>query len=764
MFRIFLLGLVMVAGSVSVCGQSVGLVLSGGGSKGLAHIGVIKALEDHQIPIDYIGGSSMGAIVGSLYAMGLSCDEMIAIVSSDEFKYWMTGELKEEDRYLFKEEYPGPELININIDTRDTVPKTRLPLSYIPNYLMDFAFMEIFSRASAAAGYDFDSLFVPFLCIGADISNSKEVVFRKGDLAQAVRASMTVPLVFRPIVMDGNIMYDGGIYNNFPANRVKEVFNPDVIIGSKAAKGNEPPSEFDVMKQIENIVMTPSDYKIPDGEGILLDMDFGNQDLMAFDKMDEFVKIGYETTLLKLDSIKEMIHRVAEDSVSLNQRRKNFVDSWPEFRFGDLELEGLNEQQALYVKNSFLKSDSVADLASIKREYLKLVSDKSLTYLYPTAHYSEDDSLYTFNLRVIPKTPLEVKFGLFIATTGLAQTYLGLSFREIQEVGTHMKGSLQFGRLYDGVNLGFRFDYPKGTPVYFEGSFNYNRFDYNTTNSNFFYEDLKPSYIIENEINGRFDVGFPYTNNSVLRTGLGIGRNKEVYYMTTNFTSSDTSEVSMVNLVSLYGAFEKNTLNNRQFSTRGSYLKFSVRVGYGSESYNPGSTSEQVLNEKISYTWISARFENTGYVPFQKGFSLGYHYVMDIGFKPLLSNYFSTIIEAPAFQPNLITRTLFMENYRANQFIAVGLMPVYSFGKNMHAKLEAYGYFPVQEILRDADNNAYLGNYFSTTKSIFNASVNYLSVVGPIGLHLGYISALDQPWIVQLSFGYLLFNRKSDED
>ncbi len=764
MLRIFFFIIVFVAGGTALSGQSVGLVLSGGGSKGLAHIGVIKALEEKRIPIDYIGGTSMGAIVGSLYAMGYTCDEMIAIVSSDDFKYWMTGELKEEDRFYFKEEYPGPELLNIAIDAKDSISKTRLPLSFIPNHLMDFAFMEIFSRASAAASYNFDSLFVPFLCIGADISNSKEVVFRKGDLAQAVRASMTVPLVFRPIVLDGNIMYDGGIYNNFPANRVKEVFNPDVIIGSKAAKGNHPPDEYDVMKQMENIVMTPSDYKIPGDAGILLDMDFGHQDLLAFDKMDEFVKIGYEATLLKLDSIRMMIGRVAEDSISLHNRRGAFVASWPEFRFRDVELEGLNEKQEIYVKNSFLKSDPVIGLESIKREYLKLVNDKSLTYLYPSARYSEKDSLFTFKLRVIPEAPLEAKFGLFISTTGQAQTYLGMSFREIQEVSTLLKGSLQFGRLYDGLQLGFRFDYPFRTPVFFRGNFNYNRFDYNTTNPNFFYEDMKASYIVEKEMNFRFDVGIPYSNNSILVAGLGVGRDQEIYYMTKDFSSTDTAEVSLVNLVSAYGAYERNSLNNRQFSTRGVFLKFSLRAGYGSEFYSPGSTSDQVLNEKLNYYWFSARFENTGYLPLKGGFSLGYHYVMHAAFKPLLSNYFSSIIGAPAFQPNLLTKALFMENYRANQYIAVGLMPVYSFGKNMHAKLEAYGYFPVQEILREADNNAYLGNYFSSMKTVYNASVNYLSVVGPIGFHVGYISATEQPWTVQLSFGYLLFNRKSDED
>ena len=91
-------------------------------------------------------------------------------------------------------------------------------------------------------------------------------------------------------------------------------------------------------------------------------------------------------------------------------------------------------------------------------------------------------------------------------------------------------------------------------------------------------------------------------------------------------------------------------------------------------------------------------------------------------------------------------------------------MPLYSIGQNMHTKVEMYGYFPVQEILRDDYNEAYLGNYFSSMKYILNASFNYLSVVGPVGLHVGYISDTEKPWIVQLSFGYLLFNQKSDED
>jgi len=747
-----------------LAGQTVGLVLSGGGSKGLAHIGVIKALEESGIPIDYIGGTSMGAIVGACYAMGMTTDEIIEIVRSEDFNYWISGTLEEEYKYYFKAEDPGPDIFNVGLDMKDTVPKTRIPLSVIPNYLMDFAFMEIYSRASAAAAYDFDKLFIPFLCNGADISNSKEVLFRKGDLAQAVRASMTVPLYFRPIVMDGNIMYDGGIYNNFPVQHVIDEFNPDVIIGSKAAQGNMPPDEFDILAQIENLVMKPSNYQIDSTRGILLDMNFKKQSLLAFDKLDEFVEVGYNITMEKIDSIRMLVGERTEDTTDLRKRREAFVNSIPELRFNEVEIEGLNGSQRDYVERSLFFSDSISDVKEMKTEYLKLVHDKSLFYLYPRAVYKPEDSLFKMKLRVIPQTPLEGRFGLFFSTTGLAQTYLGFSYRQLSEVSTHLKGSIQFGRFYNGVNLGFRFDYPARTPLFFKGNFNYNGFQYNSYNTNFFFEDLQPSYITEDEINFRFDVGMPHRINGVLKAGVGIGRNKEIYYMTKNFSSIDTSEVSNVNKISLYVASERNTLNNKQFATEGMQRIHSLRVGYGAEYYYPGSTARVENNERNNYYWLSARFENHGYIRMKGSFSLGYYARAQATFKPLLSNYYSTVIEAPVFQPNMITKGLFMEHYRAHQYIALGLMPVYSITKQVHVKFEVYTYFPVQEILRDLNDEAYLGNYFKSMNTMFHSSINFVTVAGPVSFHLGYITREENPWVFQLSFGYLLFNKKSSDE
>jgi NTE family protein len=537
-----------------------------------------------------------------------------------------------------------------------------------------------------------------------------------------------------------------------------------VIIGSKASEGNPPPDEFDLLGQIENIVMKPANYDILPGEGILLEMDIKKQSTLAFDNVDELVEIGYNTTIQQMDSIRKLVHDRRSDLDSVAQKRKAFLEKWPPLRFKDIDIRGLSEQQALYVEKSVRKTESVIAVDEIKMEYMKLANDPSLVYLYPRAIYDPSDSLFTFRLRLIPEATVEASFGLFFSTTGLAQTYLGFNYRSISEVSTRLKGSIQFGRLYDGVNLGLRFDYPLKIPVYFEGTFNYNGFDYNTSNTNFFFEDLKPSYIVENEINFRFDVGLPYSMNGIFKGGIGIGRNQEIYYMTRDFASNDTSDISNVNLISLYLASERNSLDNKQFSTEGSMRKVSLRLGYGSESYFPGSTTSQVINEKLDYLWFSAKLENEGYYPIKGAFSLGYHYLLQATFKPVQNTYYSTLIEAPVFQPNLVTKSLFMEGYRAHQFIAAGLMPVYRFNKQIHAKLEAYGFFPLQEILADENNDAYLGTYFDTMKSLFNASVSVITPAGPIGFHAGYVTEEEKPWMFQISFGYLLFNKRSNDD
>ena len=218
----------------SATGQKVGLVLSGGGAKGMAHIGVIRVLEENNIPIDYIAGTSIGAIVGGLYAAGYTPDEMEELFKSDDFYFWSTGKIQKDYRYYFKIPEEDPAWIDLRLEKKDEKLKILPPTNFVPQEQMDFAFMELFAATNAACKYNFDSLMVPFFCVATDVNKSQPLVMRSGDLGSAIRASMTVPLVFKPIEIDGVLLFDGGILNNFPHDIMKDLFQPDIIIDRKS--------------------------------------------------------------------------------------------------------------------------------------------------------------------------------------------------------------------------------------------------------------------------------------------------------------------------------------------------------------------------------------------------------------------------------------------------------------------------------------------------------------------------------------------------
>ena len=199
--------------------------MSGGGARGLAEIGVIKALEENHIPIDYITGTSSGAVVGSLYAQGFSPHQIDSIVHTKDFFNWATGIISDDYNFYFKKKDDNASWITLKF-TLDSVIQTSLPTNIVSTIPADYALMENTAGIIAKVHYNFDSLFVPFRCVAADIENKKIMIFRKGDLGQAVRASSAFPFYFNPVVYEGKILYDGGMYNNFPVDVMLSDFQP----------------------------------------------------------------------------------------------------------------------------------------------------------------------------------------------------------------------------------------------------------------------------------------------------------------------------------------------------------------------------------------------------------------------------------------------------------------------------------------------------------------------------------------------------------
>ncbi len=202
----------------------IGLVLSGGGAKGLAHIGVLKVLEEAGIRPDYIAGTSMGGIVGGLYAIGYSVDSLEKIAKTTKWSYYLSDDIPR--RAITLEEKEDHDRFVLSIPIAESGIK--IPGGVINGQNIENFFNQLCSPVYAIR--NFSDFPIPFICNATDIVTGKEVVFKEGYLPDALRATMSIPSIFDPIELDGKLLVDGGLVNNFPADRLKEM-GADIIIG-----------------------------------------------------------------------------------------------------------------------------------------------------------------------------------------------------------------------------------------------------------------------------------------------------------------------------------------------------------------------------------------------------------------------------------------------------------------------------------------------------------------------------------------------------
>jgi Predicted esterase of the alpha-beta hydrolase superfamily len=185
--------------------RSVGVVMSGGGAKGLYHIGVLEALEENGVPIDYVAGTSMGSIIAAMYAAGYSPAQMREIVASGVVKEWVSGRIDPRYTPYYQQIGHNPSFISVRLNLGNSGKRFRVT-NLISSTPIEMALTELFAPASAAAGGDFDRLMVPFLCVSSDMNAREPVVMRNGDLCEAVRSSMSIPLVFKPMKVDSMLL------------------------------------------------------------------------------------------------------------------------------------------------------------------------------------------------------------------------------------------------------------------------------------------------------------------------------------------------------------------------------------------------------------------------------------------------------------------------------------------------------------------------------------------------------------------------------
>ena len=660
--------LILLLSATLASAQRVGLVLSGGGAKGLYHIGVIKALEENGIPIDYVSGTSMGAIIAGLYAIGYTPEQMAEIFESNQIKYWMSGKIEDKYIYYFKQRRPNAAMITLRIDFRNPqrIAKLQLPTSLIQSNTLDLAFVEFFSGPSAQCGGDFDKLFVPFRCIATDAAARKEVVYRGGDLGKAIRASMTIPLVFRPIKQDSTLLYDGGIYNNFPWQVLQEDFKPDILIGSKCVEGNSKPKEDNPMEQILALTMMHTDYDLPSDEDILIDHTFDDVTTLDFSKAAYVIDRGYQDAMAKMPQILERVVRRA-DTTELDLRRAAYRMSLPKLVFDKYEISGMGKKQTQYMKRILqldkkLEEQKLFDFDQFRSEYFKMLSEGEIEGDFPDVAYNDTTKSFQLDLHLRTKPSLKLMFGGNISSTSMNQAYVGVEYRRLGRNMHTYNFDGYFSALYSSVFVGGRNDFFWKIPFAVDYGFYYNYYNFFKSDFGMLSKHNDLSFAKQGDLHLTAGLSMPTDRFQAFSMRFNIGRENFRYFQSTGHSDDDVMDQSRFPFLGVKLELARNNLNYLMYPTRGLRQSISAIYVSGLEYYTPGTFAPTADRVEENRYWFGARFTREQYFRIAKWFSLGYLVDGVITTHPSFSNEYATNISSPAFQPTPHSRLVYLKD------------------------------------------------------------------------------------------------------
>lgn len=741
--------------------MSVGLVLSGGGAKGVAHIGVIRALEENNIPIDYIAGTSMGSIVGGLYASGYTPDEMLELIASTGFSYWSTGRIDPSKVYFFSRDAETPTLYSFQINThpRDTAltDADAVPASLISPLPMNFAFMDLFARYTAQCGRDFDNLMVPFRCVASDVEAGHKVVHRSGNLGDAIRTSMSFPIVFQPIRMNGALLYDGGIFDNFPVDVMRSDFAPDIMIGVDVAASSVGP-QTSLMDQIDNLVMRNQSYDLPADEGIKLRVNLDEFSLLDFEAARTIEKIGYDHAMKMMDSIKGRVtSRISP--VARNTRRGVFKSKTPAVVFESVEVTGGNEKQNRYIKYLFEPAHTdTFGMAHAEQSYYRAISPGRLRDLFPQAVYNDTTDRFTLTLKASPKDNLSVGVGGYITSATNSFIYVNAGWRTFAaralnlSVGAWLGQNYVAGQFNGSINLQTAIPSSIGmTAVVSQQRF--------YESDHLFYQVKTPTFIVDHEYFGRVEYAWAAGSRGRMSAAIGMGHLYDSFFRTNSRVSFDIGrDHTAYNLGQLRFKYSANTLDNEAFPTQGH--SYDVTAMGVTGKYKFRSADHLVPDEHETPSWLQAEVRTRNYFNMSKHLSLGIEADVLASTRKLHRNYNASIVNAPAFNPTPAAYNSFSAGFRANSFAGVGVVPVYKYNSALTARLSLNCFMPFRKIEEGRDFSAHYGKWFRNPEFFGELDICYTLPFATVAAYTGYATGRSKPWTVGLSFGVFILAPK----
>src|SRR5882762_671801 len=461
--------------------QKVGLVFSGGAAKGLAHIGVLKALEENEIPIDFVTGTSMGGIVAGCYAAGMSPGRIEEIMTSKAFLDWVNGRFEAGSQYYYYKKGDEPSFLKLNLSL-DSTFNVLLNTSLANDLSLNFALAEKLSQPAAIAKNNFDSLFVPLRVIAADIFTQTQVVLDSGALSDALRATQTVPFFYNPIRINGKYLFDGGVYNNFPVDVAEKEFKPDVIIGcnvSSKVYDKYPYGEDEklISRSLLYMLLDKSDPSKVPATGVYIQPDLKDYSAFDFAKVKAIIDSGYAQTIRQMKEIKQKValRRTCESVAEARNRFRNRISPLITHK---IQFINFNSKQQRYLNRFFKGGRRPLYFSDIKSGYFRLVSDDYFKNVYPSFIYDSASRGFDFQLSRRPQNNFQIDFGGVISTRSISNIYLGLNYYSFSKTLTHAQVNFATGDFYKSAQIKARFDFPYLGQFYLEPEATFNNWNF----------------------------------------------------------------------------------------------------------------------------------------------------------------------------------------------------------------------------------------------------------------------------------------------
>ncbi len=356
-------------------------------------------------------------------------------------------------------------------------------------------------------------------------------------------------------------------------------------------------------------------------------------------------------------------------------------------------------------------------------------------------------------------TGLIPSLGGNLASSAASAAYIGVTYRSWWGSALEAHGNAYVGRFYSSALLRLRADFPTSFPFYVAGNLTYNHKDY-FKNTIYFFEDSKPSYVIQNDNHVGLELCIPATMNGKISNGYQWGYTKDKYYETNTFTKQDTADETSFNFFTANISFEINSLNRKQYADKGQSLFLELKFIDGEEKTTPGSTSETPGVEiKADHNWVRLKLLYDSYPLKFKPVTIGFYAELLLSNQPAFQNYTATMLHTPSFDPIPEMKTLYLPLYRASNYAAIGLKGIFNIYKQLDVRIETYLFQPYEEFEQADDGTVVKKKELSHRSVVASGVVLYRFPFGPISLSVNYYDRAEDEFSIMFNLGYILFNK-----